>query len=57
MRSQKLMAMSNMRTPEWGRQWEQSPLMVDQSGVVRDTHWESHLVQNMDLREDPLLRY
>ena len=29
--------------------------MAVQVGVVRDIHWESHLVQNMELREAPLV--
>ena len=29
--------------------------MADQVGVVRDYHWESHLVQNMEVREAPLV--
>ena len=30
-------------------------MMDDKVGVVRDTHWERHLVHNMDGREAPLL--
>ena len=29
--------------------------MDDKLGVVRDIHWERHLVQNMDLMEAPLV--
>ena len=31
--------------------------MADQVGAARDLQWEIHLVQNMELREDPMVRY
>ena len=31
--------------------------MVDKVVVVRYIHWESHLVQNLDLTENYLLRF
>ena len=54
--SKELMVIANMRTPEWVIQCYQAPLVVDQVVLVRDLHWESHLVQNLDLREAPLVR-
>ena len=54
--SQEGMAIANLRTTEWGRYCEQAPLMVDRVVLVRGIHWEGHLVQNLDLREAPLVR-
>ena len=48
--------MENMRAAEWGIKWHQAPLVVDQVGVVRDIHWVSYLVLNMNMREDLLVR-
>ena len=50
------MVLENMRIPEWGRHWDQDTIMAYQMVAVMDIYWESHLVQNMDLREDPMLR-
>ena len=49
--------MANLRNPEWVRQWEKDPLVVSQVGLMRGIYLESQLVQNMELREDPLVRY
>ena len=49
--------MENLRITEWGRHSDQDTIMAYQMVVVMDIYWESHLVQNMELREDPLLRY
>ena len=38
-----------------GKKLEKDHLMVDKVVVVRDIHWESHLVQNLELMEALLL--
>ena len=53
--SQEVLLMANLWTPEWGRQWKQATLVFSQVEVVMDFHRESHLVQNMNLGELPLL--
>ena len=55
MGDQERMVMENLRNTEWGRHWEQAPMMDSQVGVVMDLQWESHLVHNLDLREAPLV--
>ena len=53
--AQERMVLENMRIPEWGRHWDQDTIMAYQMVAVMDIYWESHLVHNMDLREDSLL--
>ena len=31
-------------------------MVNDQVGVLRDHHWYIHLVQNMEVRDNPLVR-
>ena len=57
MGSQEGMGMVNLKTTEWGRNWDHDPMMDTQVGVLRDIHWKSHLVHNLKLREAPLVRY
>ena len=35
--------------------WEKAPLMDSRVVVLMDIYWESHLVQNLDPREAPLV--
>ena len=34
-----------------------APIMTAMAVVVKDLHWESHLVKNLELREDTLVLY
>ena len=53
--SQDGMIMVNPRNLEWDRQCDQGPMMFPQVGVMRNLHWESHLGQNLELREASLV--